>query len=260
MNAPTSSPFYESEQMLNDYLLFHYGSLEEVLPWESGPKEALHFMPRVVESCLHKARLEGLSSTRALDLGCAVGRASFELARYCDEVIGIDYSMNFIEAARQLAEKTEISYFIKRTGHIYQQGIARIPEDLVSYRSRVRFEHGDAQNLDADLGCFDVVLAANLLCRLPEPRRFLNRVPALLKPGGQLIITTPNTWLEQFTAREFWLGATPETGEPLEAIQHELAVSFDRQALLDIPFLIREHERKFQWSVAQASVWRRKEN
>jgi hypothetical protein len=27
----------------------------------------------------------------------------------------------------------------------------------------------------------------------------------------------------------------------------------------DLPFLIREHARKFQFSVAQASIWRRSE-
>jgi hypothetical protein len=26
----------------------------------------------------------------------------------------------------------------------------------------------------------------------------------------------------------------------------------------DLPFLIREHARKFQWSVALATVWRRR--
>jgi hypothetical protein len=26
----------------------------------------------------------------------------------------------------------------------------------------------------------------------------------------------------------------------------------------DLPFLIREHQRKFQWSVAEATIWRRR--
>jgi hypothetical protein len=37
-----------------------------------------------------------------------------------------------------------------------------------------------------------------------------------------------------------------------------LGADFVFQTSKDLPFLIREHERKFQWSVAQASVWRRK--
>ena len=33
---------------------------------------------------------------------------------------------------------------------------------------------------------------------------------------------------------------------------------FDFIAAKDLPFLIREHARKYQWSVAQATIWRRK--
>lgn len=33
----------------------------------------------------------GDGKTRALDVGCAVGRACFELAKHADEVVGIDY-------------------------------------------------------------------------------------------------------------------------------------------------------------------------
>jgi 2-polyprenyl-3-methyl-5-hydroxy-6-metoxy-1,4-benzoquinol methylase len=99
------------------------------------------------------------------------------------------------------------------------------------------------------------VLAANLLCRLARPQAFIDRLPQLVRPGGQLIITTPNTWLESFTAREFWIGATPETGEPLEALQERLEPNFQLDRTWDMPFLIREHSRKYQWSVAQASRW-----
>ena len=119
----------------------------------------------------------------------------------------------------------------------------------------MQFETGDAQSLRPGLGQFDCVLAANLLCRLARPDRFLGQLPSLLKPGGQLIITTPNTWLESFTAPEFWLGATPQTGEPLEALKGILGRDFRLDAAWDMPFLIREHRRKYQWSVAQASRW-----
>lgn len=33
---------------------------------------------------------------RALDLGCATGRTSYELSRCFDKVIGLDYSARFI--------------------------------------------------------------------------------------------------------------------------------------------------------------------
>ena len=37
--------------------------------------------------------------------------------------------------------------------------------------------------------------------------------------------------------------------------KRRLGRGFERVRVLDLPFLIREHARKFQWSVAQASVW-----
>ena len=34
-------------------------------------------------------------------------------------------------------------------------------------------------------------MACNLICRLPQPMQFLARLPELVKPRGQLFITTP---------------------------------------------------------------------
>ena len=73
-------------------------------------------------------------------------------------------------------------------------------------RSRIHFEQGDAQSVRADIGQFDVVIACNLICRLPEPMRLLKRLPDLVKPGGQLFITTPFTWLDEYTPSANWLG------------------------------------------------------
>ena len=97
MNTPD---FYETERALSEYLLFHYGTPAQVLPWSFGPAAALNYPVRCVSECIEVARLP--AQPRALDLGCAVGRSTFELARHCGEVIGIDYSPRFIEVARHL--------------------------------------------------------------------------------------------------------------------------------------------------------------
>jgi len=241
---------YESNLLLSQYLLFHYGSREQQLPWNDGPHEALAFPVRCVREGVDPDRLP--SKRRALDVGCAVGRATFELGRIFESVTGIDYSHAFVEAASKIAEAGSLAYQFQETGTILADAAAERPEGV---ESDVTFSQGDAQHLPADLGRFDCVLAANLLCRLGQPDLFLKRLPDLLEPGGQLIITTPNTWLESFTAKEFWLGATPETGEPLEALQARLLSDFELDRVWDMPFLIREHRRKYQWSVAQASRW-----
>jgi hypothetical protein len=32
---------YETDQLLNEYLLMHYGTEQQLMPWGFGPKEAL---------------------------------------------------------------------------------------------------------------------------------------------------------------------------------------------------------------------------
>jgi len=101
------------------------------------------------------------------------------------------------------------------------------------------------------------VLAANLLCRLPEPMRLLERLPALVRSGGQLLLTTPFTWLEEFTPRANWLGGMPGTGRSFDALQCALEPDFALEHRVELPFLIREHSRRFQYGVALGTRWRR---
>jgi SAM-dependent methyltransferase len=129
--------------------------------------------------------------------------------------------------------------------------IAKAPAD--SPRERVQFEQGDAMHLRADLGSFDLVHAANLLCRLTDPQLLIQRLPDLVKPGGQLLLTTPCTWLEEFTPRGNW----PQ-GSTRDWLKAVLSEHFDLALEKDLPFLIREHARKYQWSVALGTRWIRK--
>ena len=249
-----SNPFYESDRALAEYLLFHYGSAQEILPYSFGPSDALEFPVRCVNECLDTQRLP--RSPRALDLGCAVGRSSFELACSCERVLGVDYSRRFIEAAGQLKRDGSLPFRYVEEGGLTNQAVAAVPGNID--RQRVAFEQGDAQNLRPDLGEFDVLLLANLIDRLNEPRLCLQRLPGLLRSGGQLILTSPHTWLTEYTPKENWLGGFGRDGRQdrtLDAMKEILQPAFDFSFRKDLPFLIREHARKFQWSVAEASVW-----
>jgi len=248
---------YETEKLVAEYLLFHYGAPHEVLPWDFGPSAALNYPARCVRECVDVAALP--PGARALDVGCAVGRSTFELARHCAEVIGIDYSRRFVDVAAVLARDGSLPYERLDEGALGSGLVASVPS--IIDRGRVTFEHGDAQALRDALGDFDVVLAANLVDRLVEPARFLARLPALVRAGGQLVITSPYTWLEEFTPRKNWLGGFSADGvrrTTLDGLTAALSSSFDLLGTKELPFLIREHARKFQWSVAQASIWRRK--
>ena len=42
------SEFYESDRAVNEYLLFHYGAENEVMPYADGPRAALNYPVRCV--------------------------------------------------------------------------------------------------------------------------------------------------------------------------------------------------------------------
>ncbi len=235
---------YESEEILNQYLLFHYGTSEEIAPPPGVPEQAVDFPRRTAE--LASARISG----RALDLGCAVGRSTFELSKHFDEVIGIDFSQSFIDAADALKNGETVFYERLEEASLTTTLSASAPGG--SNRDRVTFAQGDAMNLPASLGTFDLVHAANLLCRLREPKKLLERLPSLLNPKGQLVLATPCTWLEEYTPRENW-----PPGSTLDFLKENLAGAFDLKSVTDLPFLIREHSRKFQLSTSQCSLWTR---
>ncbi len=238
---------YESEKLLSEYLLFHYGTEQELLGNFPGPREALDFPARCVRELLATP-----CGPRALDVGCAVGRASFELARHCEEVVAIDFSASFIAAATRLQQEGSLGYRASVERDLFEPRTAHAP----ATGGAIRFETGDATDLRADLGAFDVVLAANLICRLPNPWLFLERLPDLVVPGGQLILTTPFTWLEEFTPKDLWLGRGARRS--FDALQEALDPHFELRLQRDMPFLIREHERKFQYTIAIGSRWLRR--
>ncbi len=242
------SDVYESEKVLSEYLLFHYGTDDEILPagtsWPDGMKAALGFPVRTA-SHFSADRVES-----GLDLGCAVGRTSFEMARNCDRVVGMDFSHAFIDAANALMRGEVLNYTRLEEGHVRTELKAIAPERAAD--GQLDFLQGDAMDLPESLGEFDRVHAANLLCRLPEPTRLLKRLPSLVKPGGELVLATPCTWLAEFTPPENWPASST-----LEWLKASLGEQFELTAQAEEPFLIRETARKFQWSTSMVTVWKR---
>lgn len=243
---------YESDELLQQYLIFHYALPEQQFPYKFLASEAVNFPQRCAEEGLLRARLP--ANARALDLGCSVGAASFTLSKFCSEVIGLDYSQAFIDAANELRLTGALT--AQRQDEGGSQTVIQISPPLGARPERLQFVQGDAQALSSDLGQFDCVLACNLICRLREPQRLLQRLGSLLRPGGQLFITTPFTWMETFTPVENWLAGSQ--GDSFAGLKDALAADFELEAHWDMPFLIREHARKYQYSIAQASRWIRR--
>jgi hypothetical protein len=76
------------------------------------------------------------------------------------------------------------------------------------------------------------------------------------------VITSPYTWLEEFTKKENWLGGFRKGGEPymtLDALGDLLGANFVMlEAPRNMEFVIRETRRKFQHSISELTAWQRK--
>jgi 2-polyprenyl-3-methyl-5-hydroxy-6-metoxy-1,4-benzoquinol methylase len=123
----------------------------------------------------------------------------------------------------------------------------------------VSFWQADACNLRSTFANYDLVFAANLLDRLYAPMQFLRQLNATVKPNGLLVLSSPYTWLEEFTPREQWLGGRYIDGKPLtsvEALQAALE-GWTLLARMDLQFVIRETARKYQHSISDYTIWRR---
>ena len=83
----------------------------------------------------------------------------------------------------------------------------------------------------------------------------------LVKPGGLLAIFSPYSWLEAFTPPEAWLGGYEQDGEAVTsaaALKAFLtAQGFALRRVADVPLVIREHARKYQYIVTHAMLWQR---
>nr|ART37598.1 E387 [uncultured bacterium] len=253
---------YEDRQMLNDYLLLHFGSQADQMPHAFGPLEATQFPVRCAQWLLDGAQQFNAGTGRALEIGCAVGRASFELARRYQEVTGVDLSRAFIDTADTLRREGAVDYFRKDEGDLGARLTAQV--DPAINRQRVTFRQADACSLPADYVDFDAVLMANLLCRLPSPKSLLGRLGGprgLVRVGGLVALFSPYSWLEQFTPHGAWLGGYAKDGHEVNSAD-ALRGLFTQQGFVlrreaEMPLVIREHSRKYQYIVAHAMLWQR---
>jgi putative 4-mercaptohistidine N1-methyltranferase len=251
MNGERHNP-YETEALVNQYLEFHYGG--RYFDVDNYPR-------RCVEFCLRAT--DGLPRKRALDLGCAVGRSTFELARVFESAVGVDLSTRFIAAANHLKAHGTRGYALLVEGDFSERSTADLSAiGLADARVRTAFSVGDACNLDHNYMDLDLVFAGNLLDRLYEPRRFLRAMKTCLRLGGVLVISSPYTLLAEFTPRENWLSEHTQDAGYVNAFQAMRKILEPDlrllQAPVDVPFVIRETARKFQHTIAELSMWQRR--
>jgi putative 4-mercaptohistidine N1-methyltranferase len=199
---------------------------------------------------------------KAFDIGCAIGRSSFELARGFDEVIGVDFSARFIQEAQRLKEDGVLRYTMPTEGELenfYEVNIADF--DLEEERKKVSFWQADACNLKPIFKDFDLIFGGNLIDRLYDPKKFLDALASRINDGGMLILTSPYTWQEESTPKEKWIGGYKRDGEnitTLDGLKEILDKEFELIDTKDIPFVIQETARKHQYTIAQMTVWQKR--
>jgi len=224
-----ANSYYETDLLCEQYIRFHYANYE-TFPTTCA-KVCLNVMKRLnIPESEYKS---------ALDLGCALGQTAIHLSPKFELIVGIDYSKRFIEIANERIDSLQMK--------------------------NVTFLHGSALELD-DIPNLPrdniLVFCGNLIDRLHDPKIFLNDINRYVKKGGVLILTSPYTWLEEFTPKENWIGGTIKNGEILSTIvglEQMLKNDFEKHSVEDVEFLIPDYPPfSHQISAAELSVWIRK--
>lgn len=250
---------YETEAILNEYLTLHFAPAEVQMPFNFISRELTEFPQRCAELVMKWTEKLGIEPEKALDVGCAVGGSSFKLAEKFAHVTAVDLSQSFIEAAKKLQADGSLQYSYRTEGEQSLDLVARVNRAAAQ---RIEFRRADACALPPEFMDFDAVLMANLLCRLPSPMSCLSRMSGprgIVRKGGLLVLTTPFTWMENFTPKELWFGGQANADKSSEeSLMQRMEADFELLEKFDMPLLIREHQRKYQLISALASVWRRK--
>ncbi|MGB3960634.1 MAG: putative 4-mercaptohistidine N1-methyltransferase, partial [Sulfurimonas sp.] len=241
---------YESDELVSQYCEFQYGDT--------------HFgVENFAIECAKIAAKYKSNHTKALDLGCATGRATFELAKSFDVVEGIDFSVRFVQVGSKLKKEGYVAFSTKEEGELLSY--KKVTSEELGYdllREKVWFWQGDACNLKPTFSGYDLILATNLIDRLYAPLLFLESVYERLNKDGVLILTSPYTWQESSTKKELWLGGYKDAQghevKTIDTLQKVLGAKFELVHLQDLAFVIKESARKYQHTISQVSVWQKK--
>ncbi|MDE2005791.1 MAG: methyltransferase domain-containing protein [Rhodospirillales bacterium] len=213
--------------------------------------------PGAARRCL--ARLGELAGAatpagRVLDLGCGVGRTSFDLAARDPAalVLGIDMQPALLRLARH-ALGGRIAYPRRRIGVVYDRREFSVAP---AGAERVDFWAADAQALPFAAGVAGLAVGLNLLDCVPEPARLLAEMARAVAPGGQVWLACPYDWSTRATPMETWIGGHSQRADHAGAAEeflrtlltagaHPRAISGVRIAGEDtaFPWRTRLHDR-----------------
>ena len=137
--------------------------------WQNSGRFARRVKPlvRCLRSCLS-------SGSVCLDAGCAAGAMAIELAKAgVKRVDAVDFSSTALRFAEENARRHRVA-------------------------DRIRFFQGNVERLEAvPEKTYDVVVAADVIEHLTRPQAFVAEMWRVCRPGGHLLVETPNTLFRQ---------------------------------------------------------------
>jgi SAM-dependent methyltransferase len=186
---------YETLPVLSSYLWSHYGDL-------LGDEHA-------TDAYVRWAELMQRNSGLCLDTGSAVGRFSFEMAKKFDFVVGIDNSLTFIRASRELMRHRGAELALPEEGVLTRRQKLNFPEEWRT--DNVEFIVGDAQALPFRSRGFAGVSSLNVVDKVPEPLTHLSEINRVARTKeAQLLFSDPFSWSTEVAPEEHWLGGKQE--------------------------------------------------
>ena len=199
-----------TRQHLSTYSWDNYGDLDPSEPETQGSPSTV--APGAVKRCLDLG-LDLLGKPfqgPALDLGCSVGRSTFELARHCDTpVLGIDINFSMLRLAQRVLRQGLVRYPQRRVGVVYDRKEFGVEFEAAA---QVDFWACDAQALPFAANSFGLAVGLQILDSVASPCGLLDSIGKLVKPGGSVILATPYDWSPQVTAIEAWIGGHSQRG------------------------------------------------
>lgn len=170
---------------------------------------------------------------QALDVGCGPGRCAIELADKFDHVVAVDGAQEFLNMLD-----------------------ARKPKNVQSFC-------GDVSKIDKLKGVsnekFDLIITANLLDRLPQPVRWMERIKGLLAETGILVIFSPFAWAEEETRVDEWLGGFRKDAEVCWSLHGVVKTAYPqltlRQPPTHVPFMMRHEDGTNQLTNCQLLIF-----
>lgn len=199
-------------QHISTYAWDGYGDMDpDEAPAQDG---ATTPRPGAVVRCLQQGLdlLRGPVMTPVLDVGCAVGRSTFELAARCDGlVVGVDMNFAMLRLAQRVLQGGTVRYPRRRVGIVFDRR-----EFEVSFaakdKDRVDFWACDALAPPFPGHSFGLVVGLNVLDCASSPLQFLHVVDKLVRTGGGAVLSTPYDWSQAVTPLEGWIGGHSQRG------------------------------------------------